>query len=128
VDDVTGVLSASPPRFGHDDVGRIARQIFGLDAEVERQFDSERDQNFQLVLAGDERRVLKISNAGERADVLDMETRAALHALQVDPALPIARPRPIAADPGVFVGVVGGPTAWTWTWTRSGTTARRWAG
>ena len=52
----------------------------GLEVEVERQFDSERDQNFQIVLAGNERRVLKISNAGERADVLDMETRAALHA------------------------------------------------
>jgi 4-aminobutyrate aminotransferase-like enzyme/Ser/Thr protein kinase RdoA (MazF antagonist) len=108
VDDVTGVLSASPPRFEHDDVARIAREVFGLEAEVERRFDSERDQNFQLVLGGDERMVLKISNAGERADVLDMETRAALHALRVDPTLPIARPRPIAADPGMFVGAVDG--------------------
>jgi 4-aminobutyrate aminotransferase-like enzyme len=108
VDDVTGVLTAPPPRFEHDDVVRIAREVFGLDAEVERRFASERDQNFQLVLVGNERKVLKISNAGERADVLDMETRAALHALDADPTLPVARPRPIAADPDVYVGVVDG--------------------
>ena len=60
---------------------------------------SERDQAF---LIDDERGgggVLKISNSGEDAAVLDLETEAILHVARVDPVLPVARPLE-AIDPG----------------------------
>ena len=87
-EELTGVLTADPPRF--DEARRRAARAaaFGFDGEVERRFESERDQNFLLRGDGDARRILKISNAGERADVLDMEVAAARHALRVDPSLP----------------------------------------
>ena len=101
---LTGVLAAAPPRFGEAEAARIAREVFGFDGAVERAFQSERDQNF--LLAGDAglRRVLKISNGGEDPGVLDMEVDAALHARRIDPALPVARPLPSAADPTTYVG------------------------
>ena len=85
-------------------MARIAREVFGFDGVMERAFQSERDQNF--LLAGDAglRRVLKISNGGEDPGVLDMEVGAALHARRIDPALPVARPLPSAADPTTYVG------------------------
>jgi 4-aminobutyrate aminotransferase-like enzyme/Ser/Thr protein kinase RdoA (MazF antagonist) len=105
-DELTGVLSADPPRFDEADVARIAREVFGFEGEVERRFESERDQNFLVAGADGDRRILKISNAGERADVLDMEVGAALHARRTDPTLPIATPRPIVRDVAVFVDTV----------------------
>ena len=105
-DELTGVLSADPPRFDEADVARIAREVFGFEGEVERRFESERDQNFLVAGADGDRRILKISNAGERADVLDMEVGAALHARRTDPTLPIATPRPIVRDAAVFVDTV----------------------
>ncbi|HEY7762889.1 MAG TPA: phosphotransferase, partial [Actinomycetota bacterium] len=102
--ELTGVLTADPPRFDEDAVARIADEVFSYEGTVERRFESERDQNFQLRGADGGRRILKISNAGERADVLDMEVGAALHARRVDPSLPIAEPFPIAADPTMFIG------------------------
>jgi 4-aminobutyrate aminotransferase-like enzyme/Ser/Thr protein kinase RdoA (MazF antagonist) len=105
-EDLTGVLTADPPRFDERDVPDLARASFGFDGEVERRFESERDQNFLLRAPDGERRIFKISNAGERPDVLDMEVRAALHALRVDPALPIAAPFPTGSDPERYVGTV----------------------
>lgn len=103
-EELTGVLTADPPRFDEDGVARVAGEVFGYEGTVERRFESERDQNFQLRGADGGRRILKVSNAGERADVLDMEVGAALHARRADPSLPIAEPFPTAADPTVFVG------------------------
>ena len=97
-DELTGVLTADPPRFDEADVARIARETFGFDGEVERRFESERDQNFLLRGRDGEARIFKISNAGERPDVLDMEVGAALHALRVDPSLPVAAPFPTERD------------------------------
>ena len=103
-EELTGVLTADPPRFDEDGVARIAGEVFGYEGAVERRFESERDQNFQLSDAEGGRRILKVSNAGERADVLDMEVGAALHARRTDPSLPIAEPFPTAVDPTVFIG------------------------
>ncbi|MGH2539986.1 MAG: aminotransferase class III-fold pyridoxal phosphate-dependent enzyme, partial [Actinomycetota bacterium] len=103
-EELTGVLTADPPRFDEEAIVRIAREVFDYDGTVERRFESERDQNFQLAGAGGGRRILKVSNVGERADVLDMEVGAALHARRADPSLPIAEPFPTAADASVFIG------------------------
>ena len=105
-EELTGVLTADPPRFDEGDVPALAAASFGFDGVVERRFESERDQNFLLRSAGGERRIFKISNAGERPDVLDMEVRAALHALRADPSLPVAAPFPTGIDPDRYVVTV----------------------
>ncbi|HET6713834.1 MAG TPA: aminotransferase class III-fold pyridoxal phosphate-dependent enzyme [Actinomycetota bacterium] len=105
-DELTGVLTADPPRFDERDVPELARASFGFDGAVERRFESERDQNFLLRAPGGEARIFKISNAGERPDVLDMEVGAARHALRVDPTLPVAAPFPTEGDPDAFIATV----------------------
>ncbi len=104
--ELTGVLTADPPRFDEADVPRLARETFGFDGAVERRFESERDQNFLLRAGDGDGRIFKISNAGERPDVLDMEVAAARHALRVDPSLPIAGPFATEGDPETFVATV----------------------
>ena len=89
------VLEAPPPRFSLDEVAAIAAELFGLRG-VAADLGSERDQTF-LIDDGGEGGVLKVSNLGEDAAVLDLETEALLHVSRVDPRLPIARPRRAAA-------------------------------
>ena len=104
------VLEASPPRFAPEEAGLIAAELFGLSGTV-AELGSERDQTF-LIEAGRDGGVLKISNAGEDAAVLDLETEAILHVSRVDPKLPLARPRPAAArgeQPAAYRPTVQGP-------------------
>jgi 4-aminobutyrate aminotransferase-like enzyme/Ser/Thr protein kinase RdoA (MazF antagonist) len=95
---VKSVLEATPPSFGADDVARIAAELFGLDGTV-TDLGSERDQTF-LAEGQAGSGVLKISNFGEHAATLDLEAEAILHALRVDPELPIARPRAVSEASG----------------------------
>ena len=83
----TGVLAAEPPRFDLEDAERIAATTFGIRGAATA-LASERDQNFRID-AGDGSWVLKVSNAGELRDVVDMENGAMLHVAQVDPSLPV---------------------------------------
>ena len=82
---MTSVLESTPPRFTPDEVAAIGAELFGLQGEA-RDLGSERDQTF---LVGDG--VLKISNLGEDAAVLDLEAKALAHIERVDPELPVAR-------------------------------------
>ncbi|HEX6207841.1 MAG TPA: aminotransferase class III-fold pyridoxal phosphate-dependent enzyme [Actinomycetota bacterium] len=104
MDDVPGgVLEADPPRFSADEASAIAARLFGVEGPA-TPLASERDQGF--LLGGG---VLKISNAGERPEVLDMETAAALHVRRVDPDLPLAMPIPLVrTDPPAYRAEVGG--------------------
>jgi 4-aminobutyrate aminotransferase-like enzyme/Ser/Thr protein kinase RdoA (MazF antagonist) len=96
------VLAAAPPRFAPEQAAAIAAEHFGV-VGTAAALGSERDQTFAVDDA-----VLKISNLGEEADVLDLETAAILHVLQVDPALPVARPRAVIGG-GVYRATVDGP-------------------
>jgi 4-aminobutyrate aminotransferase-like enzyme/Ser/Thr protein kinase RdoA (MazF antagonist) len=100
---LVSVLEASPPRFAADEVAIIAAELFALSGSVV-ELGSERDQTF-LIEDGRDGGMLKISNAGEDAAVLDLETEAILHVGRVDPELPLARPRPTA-------GGADGPAAY----------------
>jgi 4-aminobutyrate aminotransferase-like enzyme/Ser/Thr protein kinase RdoA (MazF antagonist) len=95
---MSSVLEARPPRFGADDVARIAAELVGLDGAA-RDLGSERDQTF-LVDDGSASVVLKISNLGEDPATLDLETEAILHVARVDPELPVARPQRVSDAPG----------------------------
>src|SRR5215208_4072815 len=92
------VLEATPPSFSADDVARIAAELFGLDGTV-TDLGSERDQTF-LAEGQAGSGVLKISNLGEQAATLDLETEAILHIARVDPELPVARPRVVSDNSG----------------------------
>ena len=90
-----GVLEAPPPRFTAAEAGRIAAGIFAVSGTAV-ELASERDQAFLIDDGRGGGGVLKISNLGEDAPVLDLESRAILHVSRVDPGLPVARPRPVA--------------------------------
>src|SRR6185437_14989540 len=83
---MNSVLEATPPRFTTEDAARIATELFGIGGSASV-LGSERDQAFLL-----EGGVLKISNSGEDAAVLDLEEAAIAHVAAVDPGLPLARP------------------------------------
>lgn len=93
------VLHAPPPRFTDDQAAGLAAEHFGFEGSA-RSLGSERDQTF-LVEGADGSGILKISNAVERVDRLDMEALAAWYAKEGDPDLPIALPWAVpGADPG----------------------------
>jgi 4-aminobutyrate aminotransferase-like enzyme/Ser/Thr protein kinase RdoA (MazF antagonist) len=108
------VLEAPPPRFTAEEIAAIAAELFGLRGQAS-DLGSERDQTF-LIDDGAAGGVLKISNLGEDADVLDLEAKAIEHISRVDPDLPVARLRASDTYEGHFVrlferlrGHEGGP-------------------
>jgi 4-aminobutyrate aminotransferase-like enzyme/Ser/Thr protein kinase RdoA (MazF antagonist) len=90
------VLEAPPPRFTADEVSTIAAALFGREGTA-TDLGSERDQTF-LIDDGAAGGVLKISNLGEEAPVLELECEALLHIKRVDPELPVPEPRLSLAD------------------------------
>jgi 4-aminobutyrate aminotransferase-like enzyme/Ser/Thr protein kinase RdoA (MazF antagonist) len=90
------VLEAPPPRFSADEVAIIAAALFGIEGSA-TDLGSERDQTF-LIDDGGAGGVLKISNLGEDAAVLELETEALLHIRRVDPELPVPEPQLSRAD------------------------------
>jgi len=108
------VLEAPPPRFTAEEIAAIAAELFGLSGQAS-DLGSERDQTF-LIDDGAAVGVLKISNLGEDAAVLDLEAQAIEHISRVDPDLPVARLRASNTYEGHFVrlferlhGHEGGP-------------------
>jgi 4-aminobutyrate aminotransferase-like enzyme/Ser/Thr protein kinase RdoA (MazF antagonist) len=108
------VLEAPPPRFTAEEIAAIAAELFGFRGQAS-DLGSERDQTF-LIDDGAAGGVLKISNLGEDADVLDLEAKAIEHISRVDPDLPVARLRASDTYEGHFVrlfdrlhGHAGGP-------------------
>ena len=91
-----GVLEAPPPRFTADEVAVIAAALFGLEGGA-TDLGSERDQTF-LIDDGAAGGVLKISNLGEEAAVLELEIEGILHIKRIDPELPVAAPRLSLSD------------------------------
>ncbi|MBP6773255.1 MAG: aminotransferase class III-fold pyridoxal phosphate-dependent enzyme [Gemmatimonadaceae bacterium] len=65
-------LLAGVPRLTVDDAAALARQFWGLDAQV-RALASERDQNFMLTAAEGRRYVLKVANSSVDRALLDAE-------------------------------------------------------
>jgi 4-aminobutyrate aminotransferase-like enzyme len=95
------VLTATTPRLTTSDAVAIGASCFGLAAAAARDLGSERDRTFALLDDdGAAVAVLKVSNAAERPEVLDMEAAAARHVVAVDPGLRVALPREAAASGG----------------------------
>ena len=88
------VLAAARPALDAAGVIDVARRTFAIDADSALDLDSERDQTFLLIAASREPlAVMKVSNAAEDPATLDMEALGVLHAIGVDPSLPLAIPR-----------------------------------
>ena len=98
------VLTASPPTFDVAAAQRIAADVFGVVGRAS-ELRSERDQNFRI---GDGW-VLKLSNAGEAADVLAMENAGMAHVVAVDPGLPVPALR--STEDGETIALVDGHLA-----------------
>ena len=95
------VLTGATPRLTTADAVEIGATLFGVHARAARDLGSERDRTFLLEGDGPVA-ILKVSNAAEDPDVLDMEAAVALHVTAVDPDLRVALPwRPASTgDPG----------------------------
>ena len=63
------------PSFQPLEAARVAEHLYGIRARPQP-LPSERDQNFLLRTEGGERFVLKIANASERPEILDLQNRA----------------------------------------------------
>lgn len=83
------VLTAAPPTFTTEEAAALARELFRVDG-VAVSVASERDQAF--FIDGDRPSVLKISNAAEEPERLDLEALAVQRVAQLDPGLPVALP------------------------------------
>lgn len=105
------VLTAAPPRCSPDRAVAIAREVFGVVATSAQELGSERDQAFGLLGDGPGW-VLKISNALEDPDTLDMEAQVVAHAHRVDSLLPLARPRTDANGAARAVCEIDGERHW----------------
>ncbi len=68
-------LVQSAPRLSPEDAARIAWEMYGLRAEADP-LPSERDQNFRLRDTSGAQFVLKIANAEETREILDLQTKA----------------------------------------------------
>jgi len=91
------VIVQHAPRFTLEQARHLAAGLFGLDGAPEA-LPSERDQNFRLELPSGEAFVLKIANATERREVLDLQNAAMAHLAAHAPGLAV--PRVIPARDG----------------------------
>lgn len=86
-------VAARRPRFDAAAASQIAAELWGLKATAQ-ELPSERDQNFFLVDQTAQRFVLKIANAAERREILDLQLSALAHvsAAKLPYRFPTARP------------------------------------
>lgn len=91
--EIDPVLASEPPRFTGAEAAGLGVEHFGVAATGAISLGSERDQTFLLTGDGDEKvAILKVSNAAESTDTLDMEALVVRHIERVDPELPLAKP------------------------------------
>ena len=91
--EIDPVLASEPPRFTGDEAAGLGVEHFGVAATGATSLGSERDQTFMLTGEnGQPVGVLKVSNAAESTDTLDMEALVVRHIERVDPDLPLAKP------------------------------------
>ena len=80
------VLFDHAPHFSEAEAAALAQRLFGLQAEP-RQLPSERDQNFLMRDGAGQRYVLKIANATEQRQALEVQNSAMMHLAQACPGL-----------------------------------------
>ncbi|MXY98881.1 MAG: hypothetical protein F4Z29_14385, partial [Gemmatimonadetes bacterium] len=71
-------ISENRPRFSPEEAGELALSLYGVSGAL-CALPSERDQNFRVTAGDGEVFVLKISGAGERRGILDLQHAALEH-------------------------------------------------
>lgn len=99
----TDVFSAPPPAYSLAELAEVAERLYGLRADV-HVLDSERDQN-SLLTTADARYVLKIANAAELRENLELQAAALVHLGNVAPTLRV--PRLVSTADGHAIATVG---------------------
>ncbi len=95
-----------PPCLPLDLVRGLLREHYGLDGEL-TPLDSERDQNVR-VSTPDGDWVLKIANAAEPVEVVEMQESVLEHLARVDPTLPVPSIRPTLSGQALDRWSIGG--------------------
>lgn len=90
MNDAEKFLDAHPPDLPLDEVVAIAQDKFGITGTF-RPLWGERDQNFMIERGNVGDVVLKITNARETTETVDLHVSAMRHLAQSDPTLPVAR-------------------------------------
>ena len=91
------------PNFTEQDAARFAHEWYGLQTAV-RPLPSERDQNFHLKTEDGREFVLKIANAAEQRETLDLQHKALEHLAAQAPALSL--PRVCATTDGKTIATI----------------------
>lgn len=101
-------LERNPPAFEEEEVRRLAAEHFGLEGDL-KPLVSERDQNFRVHQVDGSQYVLKIANADEDPNVVDLQVQALLHVEKADPDVPVPRVvRAKSGEPAILVEGLGG--------------------
>lgn len=87
---IEALLAAPVPTLTIQEAEELARDIYGLTVFA-RELSGERDRNFHLTAEDGRHYVLKLSNAAEDPQVIDLQTKALLHIAEADPTLPVPR-------------------------------------
>ena len=82
---------AGRPQFTHDEAARIVENMYGRSPAAIQKLPSDRDQNFHLTIDSGEGFVLKIANAGEAEEMMDLQNSALQHLAKDAPSLSIPR-------------------------------------
>ncbi|MEN9504938.1 MAG: hypothetical protein RI958_864 [Actinomycetota bacterium] len=107
------VLIAPRPDCSTSDACAIGER-FGIAAASATDLGSERDRTFMLCADdGTRLAVLKVSNAAESVDTLDMEASAVAHAAAADPTLALIHPWPGPDGNGRLAHDLHGTRHWT---------------
>ena len=84
------MTSDTTPRFSPEDAARLAQQHFAIDASASS-LPSERDQNFLLTDGAGGKSVLKIAQAGEARELLELQNAALQHLAERIPHIRLQR-------------------------------------
>ena len=87
------VLTTPPPDIAVSDVATILREEYGLRGTL-TPLNSERDQNFRLVDSDGRKWVVKIANAAESPETLELQEALLLHVAASDPTVEVPRLKP----------------------------------
>ena len=96
----TSVMDTPLPTLRPENAVEAAAKLFGVFADEARSLGCERDQVFWLTRLKVPLAVMKVSNAAEDPEILDLEAAAAFHAMEFDPTLAIALPHRVLDGDG----------------------------
>ena len=99
-------LQTPAPAFPEQRASELLREHYGIEASLQP-LVSERDQNFLVTTADNERYVFKFANASEPAAVTDFQNHGLRHIARVAPDFPV--PRVITTSDGELMFEVESP-------------------